>query len=101
MVETRRIGIGAVQEVIGLGILERIHEDIPFRNEVRLFVGFSRIAKGLPAAYGRAEVKRAIDFGACERLLIVDTLLRDEETIHLMDRGGADERRHRCLFQRI
>jgi len=88
VVETRRIGSGAVQEVIGLGILERIHEDIQLGNEVRLFAELlARIAKGLPAAYGRAEVQKAIECGACERLLVVDTLLRDEAIVHLMDRA--------------
>ena len=88
VVETRRIGGGAVQDVIGLGILERIHEDIQLGNEVRLLSELlSRIAQGLPAAYGKAEVQKAIDFGACERLLVSDTLLRDDAVIHMMDRA--------------
>jgi protein pelota len=88
VVETRRIGNGAVQDVIGLGILERIHEDIQLGNEVRLISELlSRIAQDLPAAYGKAEVQKAIDYGACERLLVSDTLLRDEAVVHLMDRA--------------
>lgn len=88
VVETRRVGRGAVQDVIGLGILERIHEDIQLGNEVRLMSDLlSRIAQGLPAAYGRAEVQKAIDFGACERLLVSDTLIRDEAVVHMMDRA--------------
>jgi protein pelota len=87
-VETRRIGGGAVQDVIGLGTLERIHEDIQLGNEVRLISELLlRIAKGLPAAYGKAEVQKAIDFGACERLLVTDTLLRDEAVVRMMDRA--------------
>ena len=88
VVETRRIGGGAVQDVIGLGTLERIHEDIQLGNEVRLIAELlSRIAQGLPAAYGKAEVQKAIDFGACERLLVADTLLRDDAVVHMMDRA--------------
>jgi protein pelota len=88
VVETRRTGAGAVQDVIGLGILERIHEDIQLGNEVRLISELlRRIAQGLPAAYGKAEVEKAIDFGACERLLVSDTLLRDESVVHMMDRA--------------
>jgi protein pelota len=88
VVETRRTGAGAVQDVIGLGILERIHEDIQLGNEVRLISELlKRIAQGLPAAYGKAEVEKAIDFGACERLLVSDTLLRDESVVHMMDRA--------------
>jgi protein pelota len=86
--ETRRIGYGAVQEVIGQGILEKIHEDLQLGNEVRNMNDLlGRIGKGLPVAYGRAEVQRAIDYGACERLLVLDSLLRDEGIVHLIDRA--------------
>lgn len=90
VVETRRIGGGAVQDVIGLGILERIHEDIQLGNEVRLISELlMRIAKGFPAAYGKAEVQKAIDFGACERLLVADTLLRDDAVVSMLDRAES------------
>jgi protein pelota len=88
VVETRRIGSGAVQEVIGLGTLEKIHEDLQLGNEVRnMNELLERIGKGLPATYGRGEVQRAIDYGACERLLVIDSLLRDEGIVHLIDRA--------------
>jgi protein pelota len=88
VVETRRTGSGAVQEVIGLGTLDRIQEDLQLGHEVRLMEELlERIARELPVAYGRAEVQRAIDYGACERLLVADSLLRDEAIIHLMDRA--------------
>jgi protein pelota len=86
--ETRRTGSGAVQEVIGLGILDTIQEDLQLAREVRLLQELlERISKGLPVAYGRAEVQRSIDYGACERLLVSDSLLRDEGILHLMDRA--------------
>jgi protein pelota len=88
VVETRRTGSGAVQEVIGLGVLDHIQEDLQLGREVRLMHELlERIARGLPVAYGRAEVQRAIDYGACERLLVADSLLRDEGILHLMDRA--------------
>jgi protein pelota len=88
VVETRRIGPGAVQEVVGLGILEKIHEDLQLGNEVRnMNELLERIGKGLPVAYGRGDVQRAIDYGACERLLVLDSLLRDEGIVHLIDRA--------------
>jgi protein pelota len=88
VVETRRIGPGAVQEVIGLGTLEKIYEDLQLGNEVRIMNELlERIGKGLPVAYGRADVQRAIDYGACERLLVLDSLLRDEGIVHLIDRA--------------
>jgi protein pelota len=88
VVETRRIGPGAVQEVIGLGTLDSIQEDLQLAREVRVMQELlERIAKELPVAYGRAEVQRSIDYGACERLLVVDSLLHDEGVVHLMDRA--------------
>ena len=88
VVETRRIGPGAVQEVVGLGTLEKIHEDLQLGNEVRnMNELLERIGKGLPVAYGRGDVQRAIDYGACERLLVLDSLLRDEGIVHLIDRA--------------
>ena len=88
VVETRRIGHGAVQDVIGLGTVDTIQEDLQLAREVRLMNELlERIAKDQPVAYGRAEVRRAIDYGACERLLVVDSLLHDEWVIHLMDRA--------------
>ncbi len=88
VVETRRIGPGAVQDVIGQGVLEKIHEDLQLGNEVRnMNELLERIGKGLPVAYGREEVRRAIDYGACERLLVLDSLLRDEGIVHMIDRA--------------
>ena len=88
VMETRRIGTGAVQEVIGHAVLDRIAGDIQLAREVQLMDEFlARMAKGLPVAYGRAEVQLATDSGAVEQLLISDTLIRDPIVIHLMDRA--------------
>jgi protein pelota len=57
-------------------------------NEVRAMNELlARIGKDLPAAYGRAHVQRAVDYGACEQLLVLDYLLRDEGIAHLIDRA--------------
>ncbi len=94
IVETRRTGTGAVQEVIGLGTLDRIQEDLQLGHEVRLMNELlERIARELPVAYGRAEVRRAIDYGACERLLVADSLIHDEAILHLMDRADLSNAR--------
>lgn len=88
VVETRRAGSGAVQEVIGLGTLEKIHEDMQLGREVRgmeeLLV---RIAKDLPHAYGRGQVEKAVDCGAVEEVLVADSLIRDDQVNHLMERA--------------
>ncbi|MDD1716180.1 MAG: mRNA surveillance protein pelota [Methanolinea sp.] len=88
VLETRRIGAGAVQEVIGLGVLERVHQDVQLGKEVRLLEELLlRISKDLPVAYGRGEVQKAIDFGAVEELMVSDSLIRDEAIVHLLDRA--------------
>ena len=94
VVETRRIGSGAVQEVIGLGTLERLHEDVQLRKEVQLMDELVlRMAKDLPVAYGRGEVQKAIDYGAAEQVLVCDTLLHDAGIAHLLDRAELQNAR--------
>ena len=46
-----------------------------------------RIACELPVAYGRAEVGKAIEYGACEELLVSDTLLRDPDIVEMLNRA--------------
>jgi protein pelota len=88
VMDTRRIGSGAVQEVIGHAVLDRIAGDIQLGREVQLMDEFlARMAKGLPVAYGRAEVQLATDSGAVEQLLVSDALIRDPVVVHIMDRA--------------
>jgi protein pelota len=88
VVETRRIGRGAVQEVIGQGILERLIGDLHLAREVRLMDEvLLRIATGGAVAYGIDEVRKAIAYGAAETVLVSDTLLRDEEAARVIERA--------------
>lgn len=76
--ETRRSGRGAVQEVIGEGILEKLNGDLQLAREVTyLDELMARIAKNEPVAYGETEVREAVQLGAVDTLLVSDTLLRD------------------------
>lgn len=94
VVETRRIGAGAVQEVIGLGTLEKIHEDIQLGREVRATDELlQRIAKDLPSAYGRGEVEKALGYGAVEEILVLDSLLRDQGIVPLLDNAEHQKAR--------
>jgi protein pelota len=43
-----------------------------------------RIATEGAVAYGVAEVRKAVDYGAAETVLIADTLLRDEEAMRVV-----------------
>ena len=86
--ETRRVGRGAVQDVIGQGVVERLFEDLQLGHEVRLIESLlERIACDEPVAYGREEVRKAVSYGACEVLLISDLLLRDPEIVDLLERA--------------
>ena len=86
VVETRRIGRGAVQEVIGKGTIDKLADDLQLSREVHAMDEvLTRIAKEGPVTYGRAEVARAIEFGAVEQVLIADTLLRDPEIIRIIE----------------
>ncbi|MCK9581398.1 MAG: mRNA surveillance protein pelota [Methanoregula sp.] len=86
VVETRRIGRGAVQDVIGKGAVDKLFDDIQLSREVRMMDEvLMRIAKDGAVTYGRAEVSSAIEFGAAEQVLIVDTLLRDPEIMKIIE----------------
>jgi len=86
VVETRRIGRGAVQEVIGKGALDKLMGDLQLSREVRqMDEVLRRISLEGAVAYGRKEVADAIGYGAVEQVLIADTLLRDPEIMALIE----------------
>jgi protein pelota len=90
VVETRRIGRGAVQEVVGKGALEKLMDDIQLSREVRLMDEvLLRISREGAVAYGIREVSEAVSYGAAEEVLIVDTLLRDTQVSRLIDEAEA------------
>lgn len=86
VVETRRIGRGAVQEVIGAGALEKLMGDLQLAREVRLMEEvLVRIAKDGAVAYGEREVVTAIGYGAVEEVLLADTRLRDAKIMKIVE----------------
>lgn len=86
--ETRRVGQGAVQEVIGQGVLDRITEDVQLAREVRLMEELlRRIGTGGAAGYGIEEVGKAIDFGAVDEVLVCDDLMLDSAVEALLERA--------------
>ena len=86
VVETRRIGRGAVQEVIGKGALDKLIGDLQLSREVQqMDEVLRRISLEGAVAYGRKEVADAIGYGAVEQVLIADTLLRDPEIMALIE----------------
>ncbi|MDD1724304.1 MAG: mRNA surveillance protein pelota [Methanospirillum sp.] len=90
--ETRSGGRRAVQEVIGLGIPEKLTGDIQLAREVTFLDELMRrIGKDEPVAYGQEDVWEAIDCGAVQTLLVADTLLRDH-TVALLIRKAEEMR---------
>jgi protein pelota len=88
LIETRRTGAGAVQEVIGLGTLEKLAGDLQLAREVNLMGEFlKRVSQGGPVAYGRDEVKTAGECGAIEEILVIDSLIRDSSIVSLMEQA--------------
>ena len=88
VVETRRIGRGAVQEVIGKGALDKLIDDIQLLREVKMMEEvLLRISQDGAVAYGCHEVQEAVEFGAVEQVLIADTLLRDEFIIRIIEKA--------------
>ena len=89
-VETRRIGRGAVQEVIGKGALEKLIGDLQLSREVKFMDEvLCRIAQDGAVSYGPKEVQDAVAYGAAEQVLVADTLLRDPATLALIDEAEA------------
>ncbi|HJJ50305.1 MAG TPA: mRNA surveillance protein pelota [Methanocorpusculum sp.] len=78
LADTRRCGYGAIQEAIGNGVLSRVAEDLQLAKEVSFMDEvFLRIGKNAAVAYGKAEVRQAIDYGAVETMLVADSFVRD------------------------
>ena len=90
IVETRRIGRGAVQEVVGSGTLDKMIDDIQLSREVKFMDEvLLRISQNGPVAYGMTEVTDAVGFGAAEQLLVADTLLRDTEITRIVEKAES------------
>ena len=69
-----RVGL---YEIVRRGLVERVSHENRVSFETSLVEQLMmEIAKGGPATYGGAEVKRAASLGAVEKLLVADELLR-------------------------
>ena len=86
VVETRRIGRGAVQDVIGLGAIEKLIGDLQLGREVRLMDEILlRISQDGAVAYGIGDVAKAIGYGAVEQVIMTDTLIHDPAVARLIE----------------
>lgn len=86
LADTRRSGYGAVQEAIGNGVLARVAEDLQLAREVQVMDEvFLRIGQNGAVAYGAAEVRNAIDYGAAETVVVADTEIRGSRTARMIE----------------
>jgi protein pelota len=71
------IGTSGFQEVLRRGAIQRVAEETRITREAQLIEALlAGIAKGGKVTYGYSEVKKAIDYGAVETLMIADEVLR-------------------------
>jgi protein pelota len=88
IIDTRRSGRGAVQEVIGRGVLDTLMNDLQLSREVKMMDEMLlRISQDGAVAYGLLEVRQAIEYGAVEQVLVADTLLHNKEIIDLIQKA--------------
>ena len=88
IVETRRIGRGAVQELIGKGALGTLMNDLQLSREVRMMDEvLLRISQDGAVAYGQQEVHEAVESGSVDQVLVADTLLRNNEIQQLIHKA--------------
>jgi len=94
VLETRRAGAGAVQEVVGLGAIDKLIGNMQLTHEISTIEELlKRIAKDEPCAYGYNDVLRGIEFSATETVMLVDLLLREKQYTSLLEKAeqiGAD-----------
>lgn len=80
--DTASVGGRGVHEVLKRGVVEDVAEEARVAREARLIDRLmERIADDGAAAYGVSEVERAVEYGAVERLLVVDEYLREERDV--------------------
>ncbi len=79
MVDTAAVGDRGVHEVLKRGAVADVQQETRIENEAEAIDELTRrIAEGAKAAYGPEEVKKAAEYGAIERLLVLDDRLRQE-----------------------
>lgn len=85
--DTSMIGMSGFQEVLRRGAVDRIMQESRIARESALMEALIKeISMDGKAAYGFADVRNALDFGAVETLLIADETLREEREKGVIDR---------------
>ncbi len=75
-------GMLGVYEAIKRGVIEKMMEESKASIEINAVEKLlEKIAKNEAVAYGREEVKKAVEMGAVEELLILNDMVKEEEDI--------------------
>ncbi|RLF38527.1 MAG: mRNA surveillance protein pelota [Thermoplasmata archaeon] len=75
-------GMAGVYEALRRGVVERIMKENRVARETRIVERIMEyIAKNMPVAYGREEVERAVTLGAVEEMVILNSMLNEEEEL--------------------
>lgn len=96
VVDTASVGGRGVHEVLKRGVVEDVAEEARVSREARLVDELmERISRDGAATYGLDAVSEAVEYGAVERLLVVDEVLRDsrgsiDPLIRGVERKGGD-----------
>ncbi|MCD6573776.1 MAG: mRNA surveillance protein pelota [Thermoplasmata archaeon] len=79
---TAHAGMVGIKEAIKRGIIEKIDEKNKVAKEMRIVEKIlEEIAKNGYVAYGKEEVRKAIEMGAVEKLVILNSMVREEEEL--------------------
>jgi len=79
MVDTSSVGDRGVHEVLKRGAVEDVQQQTRIASEAEYIDELTeRIAQGHEAAYGPESVAEAAEYGAVDRLLVLDETLREE-----------------------
>ncbi|MDI6888207.1 MAG: mRNA surveillance protein pelota [Methanocellales archaeon] len=83
---TSSIGMSGFQEVLRRGAVDRIIEEAHIAKEAKLMeMLLVEIAKDGKATYGMDDVRKAMEYGAIETLLIADEMLRSAKERDYLD----------------
>lgn len=84
-------GLPGIYEALKRGVVEKIMKENRVSAEIKIVEEImGKIAKNDKIAYGREEVERAIEFGAVEKLVLLNSIvIKEEDLIKRAERIGA------------
>ncbi len=91
LADTSSIGVRGFIEVLKRGVVDRIAGELRIKRDAEYMdILLEKIARDGRAVYGIDEVKKAVEYGAIETLLVADEFLREEREKWDIDRFLRD-----------